>query len=480
MAGATILASLFANSIASADSFSDVKPTDWYATHVQTLVVAGILDGSRPIFGAGLHVTRDVAAKILVKALGYADADLIRPATPSFKDVSKSSWAYAYIETARSLGFVSGYGDGTYAPGRDVSRAEFASMIMRAFELEKHTGDVPYFTDVKLKSWFYDAVETVYYWSIVDGYDAQIFKPYNSINRAEMSKMITSAMHVSVRENLVAPYVPPAPVVPVAPLAPIVYVAPIPSGSSGGGSSGGGTSSPLVPVAPVAPIAPVVVVPPVQPVLPPAPIPTPTPTIFTETFSGLAAPHTTTDGETFGSWFTQFTGFGTVGTETDGSNPWLHLSPQIADAPDKTHASLVTGPSYTGALQFQSVVTTVAQLRTGSAPNAWEVAWVVWNYTDNEHFYYFIPKTNGWELGKRDPVYPGGQRFLATGSSPLFPIGQPYMVKITQDTSNTITVWVNGSQLTTFTDTERPYTSGKIGFYTEDAHIHVDDVSVTY
>jgi hypothetical protein len=53
-------------------------------------------------------------------------------------------------------------------------------------------------------------------------------------------------------------------------------------------------------------------------------------------------------------------------------------------------------------------------------------------------------------------------------------------VKITQDVSNVITVWVDGVKITTFTDTETPYASGNIGFYTEDAHVHADDVSVKY
>ena len=48
----------------------------------------------------------------------------------------------------------------------------------------------------------------------------------------------------------------------------------------------------------------------------------------------------------------------------------------------------------------------------------------MWDYTDNNHFSYLALKTNGWELGKRDPAYPGGQRFLATGSDSPTQIGQ--------------------------------------------------------
>ena len=38
---------------------------------------------------------------------------------------------------------------------------------------------------------------------------------------------------------------------------------------------------------------------------------------------------------------------------------------------------------------------------------------------------------------------------------------------------------VNGVLLTRFTDSERTYTSGRVGLYTEDAESYFDDVSLT-
>lgn len=413
IAGAVIIAGFVVRFPVSAYAFSDVSSSDWYATYVSNLAAIGIIDGSRLTFDPSSYLTRAMAAKIVVKAPSIAGSNLITPVEPSFADVGKSSWAYSYIETAKSRGVILGYSDNTFAPDRRITRAEFATMIMRAFHLEQHVEGAPHFSDVGTSDWFYDAVETAYFWSIVDGYDTGFFDPNGLVNRAEMSKMIVRAMNLSPRK------------------------------------------------------------------VAPAPAPIPIPSSFDDNFTSYV-PRYYTDGESFGSWFTQFAGYGTVGIESDADNNVLHLSPQAVTSSDKTQSSLVTGPAYNGPIQFQSKILTVAQLRTGSTPNPWEVGWVVWNYTDNAHFYYFIPKPNGWELGKRDPAYPGGQRFLATGSDKLFPIGQFYNVKITQDAQNLITVWVDGAKITSFTDTERPYTSGKIGLYTEDAHVHVDDVSVGY
>jgi len=42
-----------------------------------------------------------------------------------------------------------------------------------------------------------------------------------------------------------------------------------------------------------------------------------------------------------------------------------------------------------------------------------------------------------------------------------------------------MTLWADGMQLGSVTDGERPYTTGAVALYTEDAHVHFDHVSVT-
>jgi hypothetical protein len=154
----------------------------------------------------------------------------------------------------------------------------------------------------------------------------------------------------------------------------------------------------------------------------------------------------------------------------------LVLSPQASTSPGETHAALVVSQASFSNVRFSAGFETLQQLRTGSAPNPWESAWAIFNYTDNTHFYYVAFKPNGWELGKADPAYPGAQRFLATGSSPASPIGTEHSFDIQVD-GNVIKVWLDGALLTTYTDNERPYLSGKVGFYTEDAKVAFDNVT---
>ncbi len=193
-------------------------------------------------------------------------------------------------------------------------------------------------------------------------------------------------------------------------------------------------------------------------------------TNFTESFSsyiGTCIP----DGGKFGPWTVGYAGYGCVSVKPG----LLNLIPKVAVVPSETHGCVALGPVTSGDLSLQVTVHTVKQIRTGSTPNDWEVGWVLWNYTDDDHFYSLLLKPTGWELGKEDPAYPGSQRFLAVGNTPKFPIGVDYKVKIVQ-TGSLITAYVNNVIISQFMDSERPYKSGQIGLYCEDSSVNFSNV----
>jgi hypothetical protein len=177
------------------------------------------------------------------------------------------------------------------------------------------------------------------------------------------------------------------------------------------------------------------------------------------------------DGTVHGPWRSVFDGHGRNGDR----GGVISLRPSAPAAPDRTHAGLVVSRATYGDVTVRVRTRTVRTLRTPAA-NPWEVSWVVWSYVDDHHFYYVALKPNGWELGKRDPAYPGGQRFLATGED-AYPIGFWYAVEV-ERRGATHTVRVDGRHLTTFTDRERPHPGGAVGLYTEDAEAEFRDVAI--
>jgi len=182
------------------------------------------------------------------------------------------------------------------------------------------------------------------------------------------------------------------------------------------------------------------------------------------------------EGTQFGDWHVRYHGYGCVGLESVNGRTTLYMAPTQAMHGDATHAPLAVGPEHGDRLTLRASFETLHHMRHVGAPNPWEVAWLVWHFHDDEHFYYFIPKPDGWELGKRDPAYPGGQRFLATGTERTFPIGRVYSVTV-QQRGTLMTVFVDGQQVVQFRDAERPYRSGRVALYSEDAAIRVYDVA---
>lgn len=174
------------------------------------------------------------------------------------------------------------------------------------------------------------------------------------------------------------------------------------------------------------------------------------------------------DGTNVGAWSVQFAGDGCVRPQSQGGWAWLHLAPRGVRGAGPTRSALAVGPRHGAAFWLSLRVITDGHLRVGAPPNPWEVAWVVWDYADDARFYYAVLKPNGWEIGKRDPSYPGGQRIMMTGHTPAFPTSRWYTVVVERANERT-TVSADGVVLASFVDTERPYRGGRVGLYTEDA-----------
>ncbi|OMP66610.1 N-acetylmuramoyl-L-alanine amidase [Domibacillus epiphyticus] len=97
---------------------------------VNYLAEGGIAKGSSATyFGAQKTVSRMEAAAFIGRAL---QLDGTKRAT-NFKDVGSGNFASGYIQSAVSIGILSGYGGGRFLPYKEVTRGELAVMISKAF-----------------------------------------------------------------------------------------------------------------------------------------------------------------------------------------------------------------------------------------------------------------------------------------------------------------------------------------------------------
>ena len=75
-----------------------------------------------------------------------------------FSDVRQTDWFASYVGSAKDLGIVSGYPDGSFRPSRQVTYGEFLAMAMRGKSLpeaDDPAADSSYRTHWARK--FYDA-----------------------------------------------------------------------------------------------------------------------------------------------------------------------------------------------------------------------------------------------------------------------------------------------------------------------------------
>lgn len=109
-------------------------------------------------------------------------------------------WGEADIAEAVDLGWVTGYGDGTFQPDRAVNRAEFAAMLARALRLP--AGETLTFADeAQLPQWSKPFVAAVAEAGIVNGYNDGTYQAARLINRAEMTAMIVRAAALEMEDG---------------------------------------------------------------------------------------------------------------------------------------------------------------------------------------------------------------------------------------------------------------------------------------
>jgi beta propeller repeat protein len=173
-------------------SFTDVTATDYFYTPVQALTCSGAISGySDHTFRPYTNTTRGQLAKIVVIAANWP-LDLSNG--PHFNDVPGSNPFYNYIETAYNRGIISGYADGSFRWGANVTRGQLSKIIVGAKGWGIDTSGGPHFNDVPATNAFYGFVETAFHRGIVSGYADGSFRLGADATRGQIAKIVDAAV----------------------------------------------------------------------------------------------------------------------------------------------------------------------------------------------------------------------------------------------------------------------------------------------
>jgi len=108
---------------------------------------------------------------------------------------TEGHWAEESINRATAKGWVKGYPDGRFAPDKEVTRAEFITMLSRALALTASTeGAHTFKDDAQIPPFAKAHVSQAVAAGLVRGYDDATFGPSQWINRFEMTVVIMRAI----------------------------------------------------------------------------------------------------------------------------------------------------------------------------------------------------------------------------------------------------------------------------------------------
>ena len=153
----------------------------------------GMVSAWRNMTGkSSLYDMDDVTISVREKKAPQQDAEKVESkySEKTFADIQGHE-AKRKIEALASRGIISGMDADNFAPDATMTRAQFASVIVRALNLPQKQADV--FSDVRKGDWFWSAVSTAYYHGLVSGRTETTFDPNGTITRQEAASMVARA-----------------------------------------------------------------------------------------------------------------------------------------------------------------------------------------------------------------------------------------------------------------------------------------------
>ncbi|MFZ3578292.1 S8 family serine peptidase [Virgibacillus sp. DJP39] len=174
--------------------YRDLQTDTWYTSYVHYLIRHNLINGFPDgTFRPGKTITREEATTLIGRVL-----DLNGTKRKSgFIDVNLDSFGSGYIVSATTEGIITGYPDNTFKPNESITRGEVAVVIQRAFDLPM--SETKAFSDVSSNSFFFKEINALYEAEIIEGYPNYEFLPNKEISRAEFSIILAKVLNKDYR-----------------------------------------------------------------------------------------------------------------------------------------------------------------------------------------------------------------------------------------------------------------------------------------
>ena len=127
----------------------------------------------------------------IAMALGASSAF----ATPVFSDLNENHWAYSQIMNLAQNNVVVGYPDETYKPDAEITRAEFASMVVKALKQEDaEITEIIDFSDVPQDNWAWQSIQRAVRFDLIDETEDNLFRPEDKVTKADCLEIVVNSL----------------------------------------------------------------------------------------------------------------------------------------------------------------------------------------------------------------------------------------------------------------------------------------------
>lgn len=121
-------------------------------------------------------------------------------ASAKFSDVPADHWANKSVERMTAENIIKGYGDGTFQPDNNITRAEFCTILSRLFEPEQ-LAKLDAYTDMNGNAWYYDDVAKIVKIGAIQGDSATKMRPEANITREEAVVILNRVFELQYSEK---------------------------------------------------------------------------------------------------------------------------------------------------------------------------------------------------------------------------------------------------------------------------------------
>ncbi len=172
--------------------FPDVAEGDWFYDTVRYAYETGLMDGvGDSLFAPNSETTRAQLVTILYRLEGEPEVS----GTSGFTDVEAGTWYTDAVAWAAANGIVNGVSETEFAPGKDITREQLATILFRYAEAKGYDvsarADLSAYTDAdQIQSYAAESVAWAVAEGLIQGFEDNTLRPAGNATRAQIATIL--------------------------------------------------------------------------------------------------------------------------------------------------------------------------------------------------------------------------------------------------------------------------------------------------